>query len=104
MTSAVASSATRICIVPIEVSEAHATRVYRLGRSFPAVHFEEAGKGRIVFLPEGAELRIIRFSRLRDCFEVNWEDRLYSMFIVDLMGPWSNRIEPIRARAAGACA
>jgi hypothetical protein len=104
MSSAVAFSATRICIAPIEASEPQATRVYRLRKSFPAVHFEEAGKGRIVFLPEGAELRVIGFSCMGECLEVWWENRLYNMFKVDLLGPWSSRIEPIRTRATGACA
>ena len=42
-------------IAPAEGGEAEAPRVYQLRKSFAAVHFELSGKGRIVFLPEGAE-------------------------------------------------
>ena len=100
-----ASSTTTICGAPAEKSESPATRVYRTRKAFAAVHFDQAGKGRIVFLQEGAELRVIGSSSLSDCFEVMCENRLYNIFKVDLLGPWSSRIEPIRAMAAvGACA
>ena len=56
------------------------------------MHFEEGdGKGRIVVLPEGAEVRVTGPARLRECFEVVFENRYYSIFKVDLLGPRSSR-------------
>jgi hypothetical protein len=105
MTANVASSTPIVCGAPAEHSDASVTRVYRIRKSFAAVHFDPAGKGRIVFLPEGAELRVIGSSCLCECFEVLCENRHYNIFKVDLLGPWSSRIEPIRAMAAArACA
>jgi hypothetical protein len=120
MTRTDASPTTIILAEPPETSEAPATRAYRLAKSFAAVHFEHAAKGRIVFLPAGAELRVIGSSCLCGCFEIMFENQLYNMFKVDLLGPWStpvrrasvkpasikpNPIKPIRALAAvGACA
>jgi hypothetical protein len=105
---------------PIEKSAALVTRAYRLRKSFAAVHFEPAGKGRIVFLPEGADVHVIGPSRMGECFEVMCENQLYNIFRVDLLGPWSTPVKaspikpspiqprplkPIRALAAmGACA
>jgi hypothetical protein len=120
MTRTDASSTTIILGESIENREAPATRAYRLTKPFAAVHFEPAGKGRIVVLPEGAELRVNGPSSLCGCFEVMFENQLYNMFKIDLLGPWStpikataikralmkgNAIKPIRALAAvGACA
>jgi hypothetical protein len=120
MTRAVAPSTTIICAAPTEIGEDPATRAYLLRKPFAAVHFEPAGNGRIVFLPEGAELRVTGSSRLCDCFEVLYQDQLYNIFKIDLLGPWAtpakatpakaipaklNPIKPIRALAAvGACA
>jgi hypothetical protein len=100
---------------PIEKSEAPVTPAYRLRKSFAAVHFEPAGKGQIVFLPEGAVVRVVGPSRLGEFCEVRLENQLYNIFRVDLLGPWSTlikpspiqprRLKPIRALAAmGACA
>ena len=75
-----ASSTTVICGAPAEKSEAPVARVYRLRKSFAAVHFDQAGKGRIVFLQEGAELRVIGHSCLSECFEVMCDNRLYNIF------------------------
>lgn len=104
MTRTVQSLTTRICSSPIDRRAAPATRAYRLRRSFAAVQFDLDGKGRIVVLPEGAELRVIGLSRLCECCEVLWEDQLYNIFNADLLGPWSSRIESIRAIAEPACA
>ena len=72
-----------------------ATRRYRIRKSFPVVHFEQNGKGRIVFLPEGEELYVIGFSsHLREGFEVTCRRQLYNIFQTDLLGPWSDPIEP----------
>jgi hypothetical protein len=103
MTATIPHSATRVLGVNIGASEPPDAQVFRLGKSFAAVHFEPAGRGRIVFLPEGAELRVVGYSCVSDCFEVVCENRNYHIFKVDLLGPWSSRIEPIRAvNAAGA--
>jgi hypothetical protein len=95
MTRTDASSTTILLGEPVEKSAARATRMYRLGKSFAAVHFEPAGKGRIVFLPVGAEVHVIGPSCLCECFEVMFETQLYNIFKVDLLGPWSTLIEPI---------
>jgi hypothetical protein len=94
---------------PIEVGHAEAPRVYRLRKSFAVVQFEPAGKGRIVFLPEGAELKMVGSSRLAQCCEVLCENQLYSIFEVDLFGPWSTKLKrrptrPVPVRAVAACA
>jgi len=68
--------------------------VYRIRKSFAAVHFEQTEKGRIVFLPEGAKLSLIGSSScLREGFEVMHEGQLYNIFKADLLGPWSTPIE-----------
>lgn len=109
MTSTVATSTARNFDKLSDKSERPVTRAYRLRKSFAAVHFEEAGKGRIVFLPEGAEVRIVGLSSLAGCCEVMFENRLYNMFKADLTGIWasptkSSPIQPAKALAVGACA
>ena len=80
---------------------------YRTMRSFVAVHFDLAGKGEIVFLPEGAILRIVGPSScLREGFEVMFEERVYNIFKVDLLARCRQMIAPTRAedRSVVACA
>lgn len=89
---------------PARDTYADSMQSFRLRKSFAAVHFDPSGKGRIAFLPEGAELRIAGSSCLSECFEVVWENRLYNIYKVDLLGPWSNQITPRRAMAAKATA
>jgi hypothetical protein len=94
---------------PLEAARAEAPRVYRLRKSIAAVHFGSSEKGQIVFLPDGAELRVVGPSRLCRCCEVLCEDRLYNMFEVDLLGPWSIRLKrrpmrPVEDKTAAACA
>jgi hypothetical protein len=108
MTNAVAPLTTFPLGAPAENAEAPAL-LYRLEKSFAVVHFELAGKGRIVFLPEGAELRMVGSSCLSECFEVAHQGQAYHIFKVDLLGPWSmplkkraNRLAP--ARPVGVCA
>jgi hypothetical protein len=106
MTNAVASFMPAALAVPAENGDCQAPRVYRLRKSFAVVHFEPAGKGRIVFLPEGAELTVVGASRLRECREVRCENQLYNIFEADLLGPWSasvgsRRTAPGRAKAMG---
>jgi hypothetical protein len=106
---ATACSTTTVFAAPLEMGEAEAPPVYRLRKTFAAVHFEPSGKGRIVFLPEGAVLKVVGSSRLAQCCEVLSENQLYNMFEADLLGPWSMRVKrrPARgilARAAASCA
>ncbi len=97
---------TRISIAPDGRSpDLPENRVYRLKKEFMAIHFERGGQGQIILLPKGAELEVIGFSCLCDCFEVLWEDQPYSLFKVDLLGSWTSPIAAIRQPAAqGACA
>jgi hypothetical protein len=93
----------------VENGQEEAPQIYRLRKSFAAVQFEETGKGRIVFLPEGAELRITGRSRLDKCFEVGWKNQRYNIFQEDLAGPWSmpiksRRSEQMRSEAVAAYA
>jgi hypothetical protein len=63
-----------------------ATRAYLTNTSFVAVHFNEAGKGRIMFLEKGSMLRIVGPSScLREGFEVTFERRIHHVFEIDLM-------------------
>jgi hypothetical protein len=85
--------------------------VYRLKKRFAVVHFDAETKGRIVFLPQGTELRVVGPSRLSECLEVLSENQRYNIFKVDLLGPWAVPIgepRPIERRrvamAAEACA
>ncbi len=101
MATSVATATTIIRGAPRQAIEAPATRVYRLKKSLAAVCFDSAGKGRIVFLPQGAELYLIGVSRLCECFEVMHETQLYNVFQVDLLGPRSTPIQrrPIKVAA-----
>jgi len=107
MTNPVASLATIPLAAPSR--DAQAPQMYRLGKSLAAVQFDLKAKGRIVFLPEGAELRVVGASCLYKCFEVACENRRYNIFQEDLLGPWampikSSRTRSGRGRAMGACA
>ena len=111
MKRTITSSTTIILDELFQESVAPAKQMYRLRKSFAAVRFEPAGKGRIVFLPQEAEVRVIGPSCLCGCFEVMFESQLYNLFKVDLLGPWStsiqpkpNPIKPTRALAVGVCA
>jgi hypothetical protein len=109
MTNAVAPLPTIPLAAPLEMGEPEAPRVYRLRKSFAAVHFDPSGEGRIVFLPEGAVLNVIGSSRLAQCCEILHENQLYNMFEADLLGPWSMRVKkrsvrPILAGVVAACA
>lgn len=82
-------------------------RTYRTNTSFVAVHFDQAGKGRIVFLPKRAMLCVIGPSScLREALEVRFENELYNVFEVDLVARSTLICEPIRARsrATAVCA
>lgn len=66
--------------------------MYRTTKSFAVVHFSLSPKGRVVLLPEGAELRLIGASRMPQCFEVSHNDQHYNIFKVDLLGKWSTPV------------
>jgi hypothetical protein len=75
-------------------------RAYRTKTSFVAVHFDEAGKGRIDFLPKDAELRVIGPSPLLpEGFEVKVDHRIHHVFEADLICR-SSRVESSRAKRA----
>jgi hypothetical protein len=94
MTASEAAATGRPLGVGPAETQALATPMYQIRKSFAVVHFEPAGQGRIVFLPEGAELEVVGPSCLCGCFEVLCENRLYNMFQADLLGPWANPIAP----------
>jgi|HubBroStandDraft_1064217.scaffolds.fasta_scaffold39432_3 hypothetical protein len=100
MTNARASSTTGIRAVSADRIAVPAIRAYRIGKPLAAVHFEQSGKGRMVFLPEGADLRVIGQSQLNGCLEVMHDDRIYSVFQVDLSGPHSSPILPVQIARA----
>jgi hypothetical protein len=86
MTSAIVSLKPAHPRVASEENNLTATRTYRTTTSFVAVHFDQAGKGKIVFLPKGAELRVIGPSScLREGFEVMFEEGPYNVFEIDLV-------------------
>jgi hypothetical protein len=75
-------------------------QTYRTKTSFVAVHFDQAGKGQIVFLPEGATARVMGPSScLREACEVIFENELYNVFEIDLMARSTLICEPIRAKS-----
>jgi hypothetical protein len=100
MTSAVASLKPVVPRVTSEENGPPATRTYSTKTSFVGVHFDEAGKGRIDFLPKGAELHVIGPSScLRGGFEVMFEERLYNVFEIDLVARCVLSFEPIYTRS-----
>jgi hypothetical protein len=108
MTNTVALT-TILLAAPTENGAAQATPAYRLRKSIAVVQFDLALKGRIVFLPEGAELRVVGPSSLCKCVEVVCKNQLYNIFEEDLLGPWSmvlknGRSRSVRVKAVGACA
>jgi hypothetical protein len=100
MTNAVVPRPTITLTSAIENGQAEAPRIYHLRKSFAVVQFEETGRGRIVFLPEGADLRIVGPSRLDKCYEVVCDNQRYNIFKEDLLGPWST---PVRSSRNGPC-
>jgi hypothetical protein len=110
MTNSAAPLTTIPLAAPAENGETPPQRVYRLRKCFAVVEFDLEAKGRIVFLPEGAELRMVGpSSRLCKGFEVVCKNQLYNIFQADLLGPWSmpvknSRRGPMHAKAVAACA
>jgi len=109
MTNPVESLATLPFAAPVEDQDNQAPQSYRLGKPFAAVQFDADAKGRIVFLPAGAEVRIVGPSALCKCVEALCGNRRYNIFQQDLLGPWSTRVKkrsnrPVPARSVAACA
>ena len=99
MTTPLVSSMAFIPDVISNESNARAKRAYRTKTSFVAVHFDEAGRGRIVFLPFGAMFHVIRRSPcLPAGLEVVFEHRHYNVFEIDVLMRSTPICEPIRAK------
>src|ERR1700722_3828282 len=97
MTSLVVSLKTVLTGITGTEKDAPAKRAYRTTTSFVAVHFNEAGKGRIAVIPNGATLQVIgRSSGLPEGFEVMFDKRLYHVFKIDLLARSSRLYAPIR--------
>ena len=100
MTTPVAFSAVRPHGATSHASDA-GTRTYRTQTSFVAVHFDKAGKGRIVFLPDDAILRIVGPSScLGEGLEVMFDNKLYNIFEIDLLTRSVSVLIPSRAKSA----
>jgi hypothetical protein len=88
-------------------SAAPLTQAYLTKTSFVAVHFDEAGRGQIIFLPKGETLRVVGPSScLREGFEVMFAKQIYHVFEIDLMIRSTLIFERIgtKRRAMVACA
>jgi hypothetical protein len=91
--------------VMTDESRAPARRTYRTTTSFVAVHFDQATKGQIIFLPYGATFQVIGPSScLPAGFEVVFEHRHYNVFEIDVLVRSTPICEPIRARRRAAAA
>lgn len=107
MTTRGVSSKLLLSGVTRDDSKAPAGRMYQTKTSFVAVHFDQAGKGRIAFLPTGAMVRVMGPSScLREGFEVTFKNELYNVFEIDLVARSTLICEPIgaKSRAIAACA
>jgi hypothetical protein len=107
MTTPVVSSNKLLSAVTRDDSKVPAARTYRTKTSFVAVHLDEGGKGRIVFLPQGAMLRVIGPSAcLREACEIIFRNELYNVFEIDLVASSILICEPIKtkSRVITACA
>jgi len=103
MATPVLSSMAVLPGVTSKESDAPARRTYRTTTTFVAVHFDEAGKGRIVFLPFGALLQVIgRSSCLPKGLEVVFERCNYNVFEIDVMARSTPICEPIQAECCAA--
>ena len=104
MASALVSSMAIVPGATSESTEAARWPTYRTKTSFVAVSFDQAGRGRIVFLPFGAVLRVVGPSSvLPEGFEVTFERRLYNVFEIDLVTR-SILISEAPPRARAVCA
>jgi hypothetical protein len=77
------------------------SQTYRTKNSFVAVYFDPAGKGGIVFLPQGVKLRILGPSAcLNDGFKVLFGKEVYNVFKADLLARCTRIFESLRALPA----
>lgn len=107
MTAAIASSRAMLSIVTDDERMAPAPRAYQTKTSVVAVYFDQEGKGRIVFLPYGATLRVVGPSScLPEGLEVGFDMQLYNVFETDLLERSTPICEsiPTRATAMAVCA
>jgi hypothetical protein len=92
-----------VAIPRYAISNASLGQAYRTKKSFVAVHFNSAGKGEIVFLPEGVMIRVIGSSScLREGFEVVFGKKFYNVFEIDLLARCSQLFDPDRSRVVAA--
>jgi hypothetical protein len=88
MTTPIVSSTAMPSIVANDGRNAPASRAHQTKTSFIAVHFYQPGKGRIIFLPYGAVLRVVGpSSYLPEGVEVMFDGQLYNIFETDLLAP-----------------
>jgi hypothetical protein len=107
VTTPVVSSMTFLSGATSLESTTPVTRAYRTKTSFVSVHFDEAGKGRITFLPKGAMLCVVGPSScLPEGFEVMFETWICHVFEIDLITRSTLLFETVKAkrRAMAACA
>lgn len=81
-------------------------RAYRTVKPLTSIQFDEAGKGRFVFLAENVVLCVLGASSLTGCVEVACEEQSYHVFNTDLLSRSTLIVEPIRSmkRAMAVCA
>jgi hypothetical protein len=105
MTTPVVSSTTMLLSPISDESQAPVTRAYRTKTSFVAVYFPQPGRGQVVFLPEGAMLRVLRPSScLPEGFEVLFEKQTYNVFEIDLLARSNLIHDPIEAEGRAVAA
>jgi hypothetical protein len=102
MRTAIGYSVTAARYAAITVSNGQA---YRTEKPCVALRFKPEGKTAIVFLPQGAIVRVIQPSScVREGFEVVFEEEVYNVFKVDLLTRCGKIVEPRRARSRTAVA
>lgn len=79
---------------PNDHGEAEAPKVYRLRKCFAVVQFDTGLKGRIVFLPHGAEVCIVGSSCLPECFEGRMRTNCTISSKPTCWGPGQLRLSP----------
>jgi hypothetical protein len=105
MTTPAESSTAFLPAVTSYERDVPAERTYRTSASVVAVHFDGAGKGRIVFLPFGAVLHIMgRSSCLPEGFEVVFEHRRYNVFEFDVLVRSTPIRKPMRTKCRAVAA
>lgn len=81
-----ANAVTTSMLASPDENQVPGAQVYRSRKRFAAVQVDAQGTGQIVFLAEGAELRVVGPSRVGGCLEVLCGRQRYHMFKVDLWG------------------